>query len=187
MLSEIVFLHSTKEEKTMKRSRWIVLSVGLAVALMVSGCAKRVDTVKIEKPGIEEVKPPEGIGRDEGEVIPEDIYPIQPKDVQDVYFEFDRFDLAADARATLADNAAWLEVNPGATVQIEGHCDDRGTNEYNIALGDRRAKSVYNYLINLGVSPSRLSAISYGEEKPQCRAQTEKCWAKNRRSHFVVK
>ncbi len=173
----------------MKHNRWFILSVSVVftIALMVSGCAKRVDTVKIEKPDIEEVKPGEGAGRGEREVITEEIHPIQPKEMQDIYFEFDRFDLAASARATLADNAAWLENNPGATVQVEGHCDGRGTNEYNIALGDRRAKSVYNYLINLGVSPSRISTISYGEEKPQCRAQTEQCWSKNRRSHFVVK
>jgi len=83
-------------------------------------------------------------------------------------------------------HAAWLRENADATVTIEGHCDDRGTNEYNLALGDRRADSTKAFLVDLGIGASRLTTISYGEERPLCMQQTEECWAKNRRGHFVV-
>jgi peptidoglycan-associated lipoprotein len=106
--------------------------------------------------------------------------------LKDVYFDFDRNDLRADAREILKANSAWLKANPGAQVQIEGHCDERGTTEYNVALGSRRAESVKDYLVTLGSSADRLSTISYGEEIPVCREQTEECWQQNRRVRFVV-
>lgn len=107
--------------------------------------------------------------------------------LQDVAFDFDRYDLNPPAREILKGHAAWLKANPQARVEVEGHCDERGTNEYNLALGAKRAESVKRYLIDLGVSPSRLSTISYGEEIPLCKDQNEVCWAKNRRAHFFVK
>jgi peptidoglycan-associated lipoprotein len=106
--------------------------------------------------------------------------------LKDVYFDFDRYDLRADAREILKANSAWLKANPAAQVQIEGHCDERGTTEYNVALGSRRAESVKDYLVTLGTSADRLSTISYGEEVPVCREQTEECWQQNRRGRFVV-
>ena len=135
---------------------------------------------------VEQQAQPEATGVEPGEVVTEEIQPVQPKGLSDIYFAYDRYDLSPEARATLADNAAWLENNPGVRVQIQGHCDERGSNQYNLALGDRRAKSAYNYLINLGVPADRLSTISYGEEMPQCTEHTEACWAKNRRAHFQV-
>jgi peptidoglycan-associated lipoprotein len=106
--------------------------------------------------------------------------------LKDVYFDFDRYDLRADAREILKANSTWLKANPAAQVQIEGHCDERGTTEYNIALGSRRSESVRDYLVTLGTSADRLSTISYGEEVPVCREQTEECWQQNRRVRFVV-
>jgi peptidoglycan-associated lipoprotein len=106
--------------------------------------------------------------------------------LKDVYFDFDRYDLRADSREILKANSAWLKANPAAQVQIEGHCDERGTTEYNVALGSRRAESVKDYLVTLGTSADRLSTISYGEEIPVCREQTEACWQQNRRVRFVV-
>ena len=103
-----------------------------------------------------------------------------------IYFEFDKSTLTAMAQDTLMRHAAWLRENPNATVTIEGHADERGTNEYNLALGDRRADSAKAFLVDLGISSSRLTTISYGEERPLCMDQTEECWAKNRRGHFVV-
>ena len=88
---------------------------------------------------------------------------------------------------TLDRNANWLKSNPNHLVLIEGHCDERGTNEYNLALGERRAKSTMNYLVSQGVQANRITIISYGEERPQCTEHTESCWAKNRRAHFLVK
>ena len=106
--------------------------------------------------------------------------------LQEVYFGFDSFDLSNDARATLKRNADWLKANQSVRVEIEGHCDDRGTNEYNLALGAKRAQASKDYLVSLGIPADRLSTISYGEELPVCREQTEDCWQKNRRDRFVV-
>jgi len=105
----------------------------------------------------------------------------------DVYFEYDSAVLTADARDLLKVKAQWMQANPSARVLIEGHCDERGSNEYNLALGDRRAESAKTFLVNLGISPSRLSTVSYGEEKPVDSGKTEAAYAKNRRAHFVLK
>lgn len=106
--------------------------------------------------------------------------------LKDVYFDFDSYALRADARDILKANAQWLKANPAAQVQIEGHCDERGTTEYNLALGSKRAQSVKDYLVTLGAAADRLTTISYGEEIPACREQTEECWQQNRRARFVV-
>ncbi|MDE0028431.1 MAG: peptidoglycan-associated lipoprotein Pal [Deltaproteobacteria bacterium] len=105
----------------------------------------------------------------------------------DVYFEFDRSELAAEAREVLQRNSDWIKENPGVQIEIEGHADNRGTNEYNLALGSRRAQAVKDYLVTLGVAPERFSTISYGEELPVCGESSEECWQKNRRAHFVVR
>jgi peptidoglycan-associated lipoprotein len=104
----------------------------------------------------------------------------------DVHFDYDRYDLGDQERATLQQNANWLKQNPAAKVEIEGHCDDRGTVEYNLALGAKRAKAVKDYLVTLGIPSDRLSTISYGEELPLCHEENESCWQKNRRAHSVV-
>ncbi len=106
--------------------------------------------------------------------------------LKDIYFDFDRYDLKPDARATLKANADWLKANPSARAEIEGHCDERGTNEYNLALGAKRAQAARDYLITLGIAKERLSTKSYGEELPVCKEQNEECWQKNRHDRFVV-
>ena len=106
--------------------------------------------------------------------------------IGDVYFDFDRYELKSDARERLAKNAEFMKANPQFTFAIEGHCDERGTNEYNLALGDRRASSAKNYLSSLGISSSGVRSISYGEERPQCTESAESCWWRNRRAHFVI-
>lgn len=107
--------------------------------------------------------------------------------VEDIQFEFNSYDITTTARETLKNLSDWMSKNKGIKIQIEGHCDERGTTEYNLALGERRANGVKQYLATLGVEAARLSIISYGEEKPLCSESTEECWAKNRRAHFVVK
>jgi peptidoglycan-associated lipoprotein len=108
-------------------------------------------------------------------------------ELKDIFFDFDKYDIRpADARV-LDTNAGWLKSNANHLVLIEGHCDERGTNEYNLALGERRAKSAMNYLVSQGVQASRITIISYGEERPVCTEKTEQCWAQNRRAHFLVK
>lgn len=103
----------------------------------------------------------------------------------DVFFEFDRAELSETARATLQKNADFLRQWTTTKIQIEGHADARGTNEYNLALGDRRAAAVRDYLASLGVTPTRMSTVSKGEEQPVCTEDAEECWQKNRRGHFI--
>ncbi len=102
-----------------------------------------------------------------------------------VNFDYDKSSISADARKKLQGNAEWIKNNPRAKVQIEGHCDARGSIEYNVALGERRANAVKNYLTSLGVASERLSVISYGKEKPVDPADNDRAWAKNRRANFV--
>ena len=106
--------------------------------------------------------------------------------LQDVYYEFDSTDLAADAQTILKQNADWLKNNPKSRVEVEGHCDDLGSNEYNLALGAKRAQSAKDFLVNQGIAPERLVTISYGKEAPACLEPTEECRVKNRRSRFVI-
>ncbi len=105
----------------------------------------------------------------------------------DIYFEFDSVRLTPDAQGILAQKAQWLRANPDAEITIEGHCDNRGTNEYNLALGEGRARSAMAFLTDLGIDAARLNTISYGEERPIDMAQTEDGWARNRRAHFVIR
>jgi peptidoglycan-associated lipoprotein len=107
--------------------------------------------------------------------------------IYDVFFAYDQYALSAQARDILENNAKILRRNKKARISIEGHCDDRGSNEYNIALGDRRAQSVKKYLARIGISKKSISTVSYGEEKPFCDGSGNACWKKNRRAHFVVK
>jgi peptidoglycan-associated lipoprotein len=106
--------------------------------------------------------------------------------LKDVFFDFDRYDLRADARQVLKENADWLKKNSSARVEIEGHCDERGTSEYNLALGAKRAQSAKDYLATLGIGGDRLSTISYGEEIQVCKQASEECWRQNRRARFVI-
>jgi peptidoglycan-associated lipoprotein len=107
--------------------------------------------------------------------------------LRDVYFDFDRAMFRAEDSRTLDANARWLLENPGTQVLIEGHADDRGTNEYNLALGQSRARATRDALVSRGVGAPRITLVSYGEERPTCRESNEKCWAQNRRAHFLVK
>lgn len=105
---------------------------------------------------------------------------------EDIYFSFDRSDLSMTAQSVLKKKAAYLQANPDISVFIEGHCDERGTPEYNMALGDRRAESSKSFLVDMGIAPQRMTTISYGEERPVDAGQNEEAWAKNRRAHFVI-
>ena len=106
--------------------------------------------------------------------------------LKEVYFGFDSYNLRADAREMLNTNAAWLKNNASTRIQVEGHCDERGTNEYNLALGAKRAQIAKDYLQNLGISGERISTISYGGEISVCNEHNEDCWQKNRRDRFVI-
>lgn len=105
---------------------------------------------------------------------------------QNIHFEFDSAELSSMAKMLIREKADWLKANPGVKVTIEGHCDERGTTVYNLALGERRAIAVQNYLVDLGISAGRLNKVSYGEEKPLDMAKTEDAYRKNRRAQFVL-
>jgi peptidoglycan-associated lipoprotein len=115
----------------------------------------------------------------EGEVF-------ESKLLKDIHFHYDKYDVRREDEGTLKENAAFLKKNPKMKIQIEGHCDERGTTEYNLALGERRANSVKKYLVSLGITSDRISAISYGKERPLDRGHNEQAWAKNRRAHLIV-
>ncbi|HEX2501415.1 MAG TPA: peptidoglycan-associated lipoprotein Pal [Methylomirabilota bacterium] len=123
------------------------------------------------------------------------MFPVlpSPKDfteaagLRDIYFDFDRSAFRPEDARILDANARWLQAHPGTLVLIEGHADERGTNEYNLALGESRARVTREQLVARGVAPSRITLVSYGEERPTCSQTAEACWAKNRRAHFLVK
>lgn len=104
---------------------------------------------------------------------------------EDIHFDFDKYNITDQAKPVLGKLADWLVKN-NAKVLVEGYCDDRGTNEYNLALGDRRAESAKDFLVASGVPVKRIETVSYGEGKPLCTEQNESCWARNRRAHFVI-
>ena len=108
-------------------------------------------------------------------------------DLQRIHFDFDKSNIKAEFEPVLQGNAAWMQANPSRDVVIEGHCDERGTDEYNIALGDRRANGSKRYLKSMGVNAGKMSTISYGEEKPSAKCHDESCWWQNRRAEFIEK
>jgi len=119
--------------------------------------------------------------------------PAPPKEyrsnaaLKQIFFAFDKSDIRPDDAKTLAASAAYLKANPNQLVLIEGHCDERGTSEYNLALGERRAKAAMNFLVSNGVEASRITTISYGKERPVCTEKNEACWSRNRNDTFLTK
>ena len=114
----------------------------------------------------------------------DDVNARRPLD--DIYFDYDKADLSDKARASLQKNATWLQRWTSTRITVEGHTDSRGTNEYNLALGERRATTARDYLVSLGVPAARVNVVSVGEEQPVCTQENESCWLQNRRGHFVV-
>ncbi len=106
---------------------------------------------------------------------------------EDIFFDFDKATLSPAAREILTKNGEWLRIKSDVLITIEGHCDERGTNDYNLALGDRRAESVKTFLTDLGIERSRITTISYGEEHPAVPGHSESAWTKNRRAHFLIR
>jgi peptidoglycan-associated lipoprotein len=166
---------------------WIAVATA---GLLFAGCSKKVevDADAPSKPSETSAPATETTAR---------VSPIEqahaahmpPKALErSVYFAFDKSNLDASARAVLDAQAAWLSANPNATIKIEGNCDERGSREYNLALGQRRADSVGDYLTARGVSSSNVETISFGEEMPVCTRRTgESCWAQNRRADIVTR
>lgn len=170
----------------MKRSALIALTVvGL---LSVWGCPKKMEVASAPESHEEAAAAPAQAAPAAPEVKSEE--PVEHAAVSEsglklIYFDFDKSFIRDDARPIMQANAEWLKANPKAKVRIEGTCDERGTIEYNLALGQRRAASAKKYLTDAGISSSRISLISYGKEKPACTDHDEACWQKNRRDDLV--
>jgi peptidoglycan-associated lipoprotein len=109
------------------------------------------------------------------------------RNVKDSFFDYDKVDIRPDTRDALSQTAQFLRTYPQVRVAVEGHCDERGSTEYNLALGDRRAQATKDFLVSLGVTADRMDTISYGKERPACTDHNESCWQQNRRGHFVRK
>ena len=166
-----------------KKYSSLVVIAAFGAALLLSGCPKKVDTAKGMVAPVEEVV--EEVVVEEAPVAGEMVQAMMP-DVKNVHFDYDKSNIRSDSRPVLEETARWLNSNPNESLMIEGYCDERGTNEYNLALGERRAKAVKEFLTAMGVSRGQLSTISYGEERSVCMGQNETCYAKNRRAHLAV-
>jgi peptidoglycan-associated lipoprotein len=166
---------------------WVGMAAVVFVALVVAGCSGKKGS------GLEGAQGGAGLSDESlgggagslalaqaGKGGAEDNGPLH-----DIHFDFDSFELDEPSRQTLQENGQWLKDHSNVRVEIEGHCDDRGTVEYNLALGAKRAAAAKNYLVNLGIGRDRMTTISYGEELPLCHEETEECWSRNRRDHFV--
>jgi len=168
----------------MRKKLWISLVLLLVIPglLGIASCAKKA--VKLEP--AEVLSAEDEAARQEEQAAREKMAARNMFINENIYFDFDKYNLLPLAQQVLQRKAEWLRNNPDVPVIIEGHCDERGTNEYNLALGDRRAESARTYLINLGIAGSRLTTVSYGEERPVDSGHNEVAWAKNRRAHFTT-
>lgn len=180
-----------------------VFLVLAAAGLMATACSSSRQQAPVETTAQQPVVhpsatpiPEESVSQPGTEPVPSvEVHEELPADLQelnrrgylnDVFFDTDSYTLQPDARETLATDAAWLQQHPSIKILIEGHCDERNTREYNLALGERRASATRDYLVFLGVSPDRIQTISYGEERPFALGHDESAWHLNRRAHFVI-
>ncbi len=176
----------------MKTRSSIVFVIMVTISMFALwGCPKKAEVTATPEAQKEEVAPaeakPEAVeAKPEVKEEAKERAAAGAEGLQPVYFDFDRSFIRDDAKSAMRANADWLKANPKVKVKIEGNCDERGTKEYNQALGQRRASSAKKYLTDLGISGSRISLISYGKEKPICTEQNEDCWQKNRRDDLVA-
>lgn len=166
----------------MRSSKLVLLSL-VCLAMVVGGCGgKKPPEEPAQPPVAETTTPPPPPPAETTTPAPVEKPALR---LAPVFFEFDRSDLRDDARATLGANGKSLQDNASVNIMIEGHADERGTTEYNLALGEKRAKAAYDYLVSYGIPASRLSTVSYGEERPADAGHDEMAWAKNRRAEFM--
>ena len=177
----------------MDHKRMGMLIMVVAVCMFgLWGCPKKAEVSSVpEAPPQEatapaEAAPAEAAPEQPAETAPQEMAAAAEASLQPIYFDFDRSFIRDDAKGAMRANAEWLKANPQANIRIEGNCDERGTVEYNQALGQRRAQSAKKYLTDLGIAARRITLISYGKEKPTCTESTEECWQQNRRDDFIV-
>ncbi|HEY7112986.1 MAG TPA: peptidoglycan-associated lipoprotein Pal [Thermoanaerobaculia bacterium] len=172
----------------------VSLALAVLVLIFVFACAKKKPTTVAEKapppaaaapaPAPTAAAPAPAPAPD---VLAQDLDHLNRAGyLKDAYFDYDRSELREDARTALSADAGWLQRYPSVKILIEGHCDDRGTDAYNMALGQRRASAAEDYLASLGIDGSRVKVVSYGKERPFCTAESDPCWQENRRGHVVI-
>ncbi|MHB8481935.1 MAG: peptidoglycan-associated lipoprotein Pal [Nitrospiria bacterium] len=178
-----------------KIQKGFLAAVLCLLVMGVAGCPKKpAETAKQSISSTQEAPPPvtpppaEITPPPQPQVTEKAVEPVMPEVVglKDVFFDFDKSTISAGMKEIVDANVIWLKANPQAKLKIEGHCDERGTNEYNLALGERRAHAVKQLLISEGIGASRISTISYGEDHPFCSDHNEACYQLNRRAHFVL-
>ncbi|MCZ6765509.1 MAG: peptidoglycan-associated lipoprotein Pal [bacterium] len=172
----------------MFRRGFLVFPLALLMVFALAACSGSKDetTTDPEVTPTTTIEEPDDMVDDEMSAGDSDVEDVKMPVVGDVFFEYDKYALSADSRRSLENNARQLRDASSFDIVIEGHCDERGTNAYNLALGERRAKATKDYLVSLGVSSRRVTTVSYGEERPFDEGDNERAWAKNRRAHFVV-
>jgi peptidoglycan-associated lipoprotein len=189
----------------MMRARYLsVVALGVVLTLAVSGCHKNVPQVAaappVPPPAAPPAPPPPAPPPAPPRAVPapaalteEEIFQRKTLDqlnaerpLGDVFFDYDMSEIRADARGPLQMNADWMKKWTGTQIMLEGHSDSRGTSEYNLALGSRRANTIRDYMVSLGVPATRITVVSKGKEAPFCSDENEACWQQNRRGHFVI-
>jgi len=180
----------------MRKNLWIglVMLFLIPVFLFTVSCAQQEVKDTAEETATEPEKAPEETATEATQEVTTDMSAEERAIIaarnmflsEDVYFEFDKSTLDSMSQDILSRKADWMRDNSDVVVSIEGHCDERGTNEYNLALGERRAESVKSFLVDLGIEAYRISTVSYGEERPVDTGQNEEAWAKNRRAHCLI-
>jgi peptidoglycan-associated lipoprotein len=162
-----------------------LLAIAALIAIMFVGCAKKPKVEPMTQPTTTETKPAEKPAENPTTGTPVESEPSSK--FMAIYFDFDKYSLRDDAKADLKRNVDVMKQDQNLKITIEGHCDERGTVEYNLALGERRAKSARDYMVSMGIKADRVSTISYGKERPKAFGHDEDSWAKNRRDEFVEK
>ena len=170
----------------MNRLRGVLPILALVASIGLAGCHKKVPQQAIAPPPAPRAEAPRPPTEEElfARKSLDELNREMP--LSDAYFDLDKSDIRADAQSALQKDADWLKKWSSVGVTLEGHCDSRGSAEYNLGLGSRRATSVKNYLVNLGVPAGRLTVVSKGKEQPFCSESNESCWQQNRRGHFVI-
>jgi peptidoglycan-associated lipoprotein len=188
---------------TMRRAGTALFSTAIVLALVAHGCAKTPSMIQASAPAPTAAPAPAPAPpRPAAVPAPAPVAPAPAPaatarpappeftpapQLADIHFDFDKSVIRPDSEKALLTSAEWLKKNPKRALLIEGHCDERGTLEYNLALGDRRAKATRDFLLAQGVAGDRITLISYGNERPQCAGHNEECWSRNRRAHLIVK
>src|SRR5437588_549352 len=161
--------HRMEDKVKQGRMKWIMVVFALGAIMTLGACKKKV-------------APPPPPPPPKPSATEEELF---ARNVKDIYFDYDKYDIRADQSGPIQADAQFLNQHSNVSFTLEGHCDERGSTEYNLALGDNRANAVKNALVQAGVNASRIRTISYGQEKPFCTESNEPCWQQNRRGHFV--